>query len=989
MVQFLWLTVFSLLFITPISGETQSMMVTNYIDCNITTNDTLDEVTKQFTLYTPTMVYWNIDMSQAVESLPTEYGGGQLGYFYINGNGINITSPGGSTTLNPGTYTIHLYGGFTRGMYYSMNYDGSISGNVHYDYESYDRSYSFTFNRNSYQDYSMYFPANNPAPGSWTYTSSQALNSINDLMIRSYPVEVDYSLRTGGLSGWWPSEESAPTITIYTCKNGNIVSKIDEISGHNGSNSGSFNLPKDHGVYITVHVGCCRAAWNYTAEIPCYVDLHYAFDQTNPSIPRELRVFDNQDGGVYTANGKTYTNKSPVKLQWNPADDPGDSSPSSGIAGYNLYCNNGSPRWVTGNSYEDTTNPLFSNEGEYSIKIQSKDKEGHVSDPSDPLIVVIDNSVNQVSLPVNSVQFTRKPDGTYDVTFNWNTLQDVSGINKYLAALTEESTDPQSGWTEINNPQLTQHPFTGQAAANTPKYLHIRAIDNLGNKSSWTKTGEFRIWAAPATITATPTATVVNNAPHYQVELQLENKMEAARYVIERTGPNPINPVVLTREQLLAANFSYADTNNLAPHGQYSYSVYTENSWGVPSEKRYSSPITIPNIPATGMSMIIKDNNGQTVTGPSVNTKQLYVNITPQTDLEGDRFRIKLHYKDLDTQITTTTPTFQTADIAIDTLGLGDGNYEFWLEYQETANNQVISNSNFTAHQTLAINTIPSSGSLEPYCIDVNHEANHGTPGQSLNFDVRAEGYELSNLTYQWDFGDGVTAAGKQVTHAYTSLGAHNVSVTISGANFTPTMKQAQIHITNTTKGQLYASETWGGVQPHIIKGDVTVPDNSGIALTISPGAAIRVQEGCGLYIHGSLNLGGAGNQAAFSPYDTGWKGIIFEGGSSGTVSNASISGAIRGLAILDNATVNVSNCRFSNNVAGIHVCGTSPLISSCTFLNNSYGIKEDQPDVAGQPTVTNCAFTGNKVDYYDGSSAKLIMEQLNDIPGNGGNHNL
>ncbi len=942
---------------TAALGDTQSLITTNYIDCGTSPSNST-AVIRYFTLRTRTTVYWNIDMSRAN---PRNTGYGPAAYFYISGNGLYITSLSGSSELNPGNYEAHSYGG--RFGQYSP---GVVSGYLYYNDVIYDRSYNFTFDGNHTQDYSMYFPANTPRLGGSGYTVGQALNSVNNLITRPYKIPVSYTLETGGLTGWLPDEADKPSITIYTY-NPSSGAKIeyDKISGRDARISGTFNLQEDHGVYISVHVGRSHAMFNTIEPIRCIVTLRYRFDETKPSKPTGLKVLDIQDNNII--NGKIYTNLDRVRLQWNQASDSG--TPSSGIAGYKLICN-GSERYITQNSYTDASNPLFAAEGQYTVRVKSQDKEGHESDLSDPLTIVIDRSVSPVTLPSNPVQFAINPDTTYNVTLTWNRLLDEPGVSKYLVAITNSPEDPKSNLEEVS-PEQTQCTFYNLSGEeNVSKYLHIQAFDSLGNQSVWTHTNAFKLWSLPATITAQAFATVVNGVRQYKVDLKLENQADAAQYVIERTGPNPIAAIVLTREQLSGAGFKYTDTNNLAPHGKYTYSVYTKNSYEVPSVKN-SATVTIPNIPSAANSIVIKDNSGQAVAGPSVNTKDLYANLAQLTDMEGDQFQFRLHYRNLDTGITGMTPVFQSTDIAIELLGLPDGNYEFWLEYQEIANNTPVSTPSFTARRTLAIDTLPPSGSLEPYCIDVNYEVNHGTPGQSLNFNVRAEGYEPAQLRYEWDFGDGGTAVGKEATHIYTSLGTYNVTLRIIDADDNITTKQVQIVITNTTRGRLYANETWGGAQPHVVKGDIYVPED--ITLTISPGAVIKVKEECGLYIRGVFHLEDPGRQTGFTAYNAQlhWKGIIFEGQSSGIVNGGNISTAIRGLAILDHSQVTISNCVFSNSHVGIHICETSPTISGCSFVNNIYGIKEDKesPDGSSNPTVSNCTGSGNKIDYYDENS--------------------
>jgi hypothetical protein len=80
-----------------------------------------------------------------------------------------------------------------------------------------------------------------------------------------------------------------------------------------------------------------------------------------------------------------------------------------------------------------------------------------------------------------------------------------------------------------------------------------------------------------------------------------------------------------------------------------------------------------------------------------------------------------------------------------------------------------------------AIDVDVHSGSL----LTVNADANRSTaaPGRIVRFDARVSDPPASSqpLSYAWTFGDGATATGADVTHAFTTNGTYDAQVTVTG----------------------------------------------------------------------------------------------------------------------------------------------------------------------------------------------------------------
>jgi hypothetical protein len=55
--------------------------------------------------------------------------------------------------------------------------------------------------------------------------------------------------------------------------------------------------------------------------------------------------------------------------------------------------------------------------------------------------------------------------------------------------------------------------------------------------------------------------------------------------------------------------------------------------------------------------------------------------------------------------------------------------------------------------------------------------------GETIAFSARLANPAVAAVSYQWDFGDGVTEQGARVAHAYTHAGDYEVKATALGLN--------------------------------------------------------------------------------------------------------------------------------------------------------------------------------------------------------------
>lgn len=170
---------------------------------------------------------------------------------------------------------------------------------------------------------------------------------------------------------------------------------------------------------------------------------------------------------------------------------------------------------------------------------------------------------------------------------------------------------------------------------------------------------------------------------------------------------------------------------------------------------------------------------------------------------------------------------------------------------------------------------------------------------------------------------------------SYTfSTSVRPLYVTITRQNYIPYMA--------ITGGTFTTNESWFGNTKVI--GSVAFSGNA--TLTINPSTNITLQNGASFTIYGTLNAIGTSSQPiTFDQGSTGWSGIQFQPGSSGTLNYCNIHHAVCGVYIGTSAPT-IHNCQITNNSRGIwfaYAGSVSNDISNNTISNNSsHGIYID-----------------------------------------------
>lgn len=204
------------------------------------------------------------------------------------------------------------------------------------------------------------------------------------------------------------------------------------------------------------------------------------------------------------------------------------------------------------------------------------------------------------------------------------------------------------------------------------------------------------------------------------------------------------------------------------------------------------------------------------------------------------------------------------------------------------------------------------------------------------------------------------------------------------------------IIVRNTWEGPLFVNEYWSilnGEDSHIIGGDITVGE--GLKLTIEPDTIVEIGGNSTvgynheLIINGILDfVPGSITKSIFRMNDyanTNWKGITVNNSGTGNILNAKILDARDAISIFGNGNVLIDDCLIINNIIGIHVFSSKPVITNTVIENQkAYGIKEDGVvNISLSGNGDKNSFRNNTIDYYetgiDGTDAILIdIEGIN-----------
>ena len=174
-----------------------------------------------------------------------------------------------------------------------------------------------------------------------------------------------------------------------------------------------------------------------------------------------------------------------------------------------------------------------------------------------------------------------------------------------------------------------------------------------------------------------------------------------------------------------------------------------------------------------------------------------------------------------------------------------------------------------------------------------------------------------------------------------------------------------------TATGYAFGTNEWAyAINNASSGGNVSIP--TGKVLTINPGKTITFSNGDLLTVNGTLQAVGTSSQPiTFDRSGTSgsWSGIIFNSGSSGSMSYCTIhhaSTAVTTTGIIPT----IQNCTISNNTNGIWVSGagkipTAPMAYNTIQYNTGYGIYLNQSSL--------CYVHHNNISYNHNASNNAV----------------
>jgi hypothetical protein len=317
-------------------------------------------------------------------------------------------------------------------------------------------------------------------------------------------------------------------------------------------------------------------------------------------------------------------------------------------------------------------------------------------------------------------------------------------------------------------------------------------------------------------------------------------------------------------------------------------------------------------------------------------------------------------------------------------------------------------------NETAVIKLTAAAPDLGGFTLSVSTGADYRSGGitvrpyQAAALEIEPVSAERTGTLYGWNFGDGSTADGLSVSHAFKQDSARTGDTSTYSMQITRNGSAAAlipVHVVDSRYGTLYGNETWVG--RHVLLGTVVIPD--GMTLTIGDGReiegtdvlccsgadmnpliGIRVKGGGKLIINNGSkpvtvteaeNTGADGFRSA-DELVYGWGALYLEAGAEASITNSLIQYADQGLEVCQGASLNIKDCILRGNRTGLHIFGgASAVLNDCTVTGNLvYGIKEDRTDNDSKITITiNTAtiISGNEADYYKWDTGVLTAEEI------------
>ena len=341
--------------------------------------------------------------------------------------------------------------------------------------------------------------------------------------------------------------------------------------------------------------------------------------------------------------------------------------------------------------------------------------------------------MNPPSVTVLSPQNTTYTSSTIQINVSASDVSGVAAVKARIDDTTNVTLTNVSGYW-VNQTTLSDGTHS----------IRFYAYDTYGNVNS-SQSVEFGVDLLPPSITFVQ-APANNSIVNHSVTILVNVSDSVSNVSTAIINVNGANHTMTKLGSGKAVNFSYSITGD----GDYTYRIYANDSvnwWNASETRAFTIDTTPPQIIISYSSQVYRNSSAN-----------LTVRIT---DVHPNRYVV---YRN-GSIVESGSYGSNSFNITINTTALGFWNYT--IKANDTAGNE-----NSTSVMVEVKNNPPvATFSFTP-----------ASPrkGQSVEFDASSS-YDVdgSIASYAWDFGDGSTAFGVIVTHAYTSAGTYTVKLTV------------------------------------------------------------------------------------------------------------------------------------------------------------------------------------------------------------------
>jgi PKD repeat protein len=548
----------------------------------------------------------------------------------------------------------------------------------------------------------------------------------------------------------------------------------------------------------------------------------------------------------------------------------------------------------------------------------------------------------------------------------WEARDDVSGITEYRYAVGSyrRGTDVTDGWRSISTQQTTVSFYLDDLPLhnNHDCYISVMAKNGAGLWSPVYTSEAIKTELTPPNVTEFSYLSSYINRKDLKDGINInwaaddpESGMAAYRvcFVTDKNKRNLDGaPVVLTNRTSGAIHMTEF---NLVDGGRYYLAFQAQNSLGAWSEIAYSGEILVDFTPP--VVSIFKEVE-------EFVTNDGFIDLTWLIS-EAGYVEYKLTYP------SGHEPEPETVAIFV----------EYLHSFELPIENEGI--------YTLALKPTDLAGNVgevvsEAIRLNAKPIANPGPDrrvfkGGTITFTPEVSDSDGTIVEYLWDFGNGETSQDAEPTCNYQELGEYLVTLNVmdnDGKWSEP--RSSKVIVTNTSCGELTMDEDWEGDAD--ISGEIIVPQ--GVTLKIKAGTTIDFSGEYQIIVYGRILIEGTAEQPVIIGAKTPtWGGIrLISTNTGSTLQYVRIYAATAGLVAAE-SDLTVEDCLFAHNRIGIHLLNSAPLLTGCIFQENLvYGVKEDN---GATPTVIDCSFIRNTIDYYEDLLGIIRIEQLNELDSN------